>query len=221
MRLIKARFALAATLLGALTLSTTAIAGGWFSSDDSEVTLAEVLRHPEKHREKEFVLTVYFNAIGENFNQYYTEFHKEGHGNFAAWPIDARVYDKRDFQRCYPHFYAKLNTDLWEDIKDLDRFDVIEVRARVKHVYKGRPYFEIFEVDTVGYGMDEDEIKAAIRAQAHYLAGNYSRAQKLYRREELQRGPHELSPRTEERAQQRRAEKEHRRRRAGGCAPAR
>ena len=119
-------------------------------------------------------------VINDLTNPFYTEFHKEAYDNFAAWPIDARLYEKRDFQRSYPHFYVNSRADVADDVKDLDRFDAVECTGIVKHIFRGRPHIEVVEVDGVNYGMEDDEIKAAIRAHAHYLAGHYDRAEKLY-----------------------------------------
>jgi len=180
MRFNKARFALALTLLSVVALSTRALAGGWFSDEEQDVTLEELLRNPEKYKGKRVVFTVYFNEIAEEFNPYFTEFHSDMYCNFTAWPIDSRLYEKRDFQRCYPHFYINMRAEGWDDVKDLERFDVVECVGIVKHIFHGRPHIDIIEGDKVSYGLDGDQIKAAIRANAHYLAGNFDRAEKLY-----------------------------------------
>ena len=125
---------------------------------------------------------MYFNRIAEEHNPFYTEFHAEMYNNFTAWPIDSRLYEKRDFQRCYPHFYVNCRVDVWEDVEDLERFDAIECVGVVKHIFRGRPHIEIYEVDEVSYGMDEKHVKSAIRADAYYLAGKFERAAKLYER---------------------------------------
>ena len=181
MRFIKARSALVLALLGAFVLTNT-VQADWFGDDELEVSLEDLIRNAEKYKGKDVVFTAYFNAVGDAHNPYYTQFHKTAYANFAAWPIDAKVYTKRDFQRCYPHFYVNRRMEAYEDMKDLDRFDVVEVTAHVTHIFHGRPHLEVKEIDTVSYGMEVDEIKAAIRAQAHYLAGNYEHATKLFKR---------------------------------------
>ncbi|MEM8882798.1 MAG: hypothetical protein AAGD14_01865, partial [Planctomycetota bacterium] len=182
MRFDKARIALVVLALGAFLLPKPADAG-WFSSDDEKkLTLEDVIRNPDDFKQKKFTITVTFNSVAKQFNPYFTEYHNESNGNFGAWTLDSRVYTKRDFQRCYPHFYVKKPSEQWEDVKDLERFDRVELTCTLQHVFQGRPYIEVLEVDEVSGGMDADEVKAAIRAQAHYLAGHYGRAVELYRR---------------------------------------
>ena len=79
------------------------------------------------------ICKLYFNEMGRHFNPYYTRFIPELYKNFSAWPLDARLYEKRDFQRVYPHFFVnKDNVDEWEGLADLDRLTVIEVNAIVR-----------------------------------------------------------------------------------------
>lgn len=180
MRLTKFTLAFCAAALGVTLLSSNATAN-WGGHNDKAVTFSQVMKDPAKLKGERIVFKMYFNSIADNYNKFYTEFHQQGHMNFGAWPMDARLYTKRDFQRCYPHFYAPRRSEVMKDIQELDRFDVIEIVGIVKHIYEGRPYIEVLEIDEVSDGMSESEIRAAIKGHAYFLAGKYERASSLLR----------------------------------------
>ena len=129
MRFTKVHLAALAFVAGVLPAAVSA--DGWFSraGETKDVTLTEILKNPREYVDVEVEFKVYFNETGKNFNPYFTQFSEEQYGNFSAWPIDARLYDKRDFPRPYPFFFASKFTKAWKKVKDVDHLRVIEVTA--------------------------------------------------------------------------------------------
>ena len=124
-------------LLCALTASTVAVAG-WFTDMDDikKVSLTEVLQNPHEYYDVKIELQLYFHQEGDSYNPYYTRFNEDTYQNFSAWPIDARLYEKRDFVRSYPHFFVyKLKRDKAARIDDLDRVQPIVVVCEVREVF--------------------------------------------------------------------------------------
>ena len=97
-----------ALLIGALAVPRTAMAEGWFidMGDVKEVTLGQVVRDPQDYLDVFIKMKVYFDRTGRNYNPYFTRFSDVVYGNIAAWLINARLYEKRDFSRSYPFFYV-------------------------------------------------------------------------------------------------------------------
>jgi len=175
----------------ASVLPGAASADGWFSraGDKKEVTLTDLLKSPREYLDVEVEFKVYFNATGRNYNPYYTQFNEEQFGNFSAYPIDARLYDKRDFPRPYPFFFASKFTKAWKKVKDIDHLRVIEITGVVRHVFKGQPWIEVTSWSGSSGGLSEDDIRDVIRADANFVAGHYADAARLYERADSSRLP--------------------------------
>jgi tetratricopeptide (TPR) repeat protein len=182
MRLTKVHLAALAFVAGVLPAAVSA--DGWFSrmGDPKKVTLNDLLRSPREYLDVEVKVKVYFDAAGENYNPYYTRFNEECYGNFSAYPIDARLYDKRDFPRPYPFFFASKLTKAWRKVKDVDHLRVIEITAVVRDVFKGQPWIEVLSWSGAGGGLSEDDVRDVVKADASYVAGRYKDAARLYER---------------------------------------
>jgi tetratricopeptide (TPR) repeat protein len=182
MRLTSTRLALIAVVAGVLALPTLAVAEGWFSDfdDAKEVSLGEILRNPDDFMGVPVKVKVYFDREGRNHNPYYTRFIAGLYGNFRAWPLNARLYEERDFRRSYPHFYIRKDNRWWKRIKELDRVTPIELECAVRHVFRGQPYFEVFDYDRVSEGMRLDEVRDVVAGDAYYKAGKYEEAADHY-----------------------------------------
>ena len=110
-------------------------------------------RSPSEYKDERITLTVYFNAEAEDYNQYYTEFHKRWVRQLRRLADGREVCTlKRDFQRCYPHFFVQSADS--RRAERPARISSASMRSKstamVKHVFQGRPYIEVFEIDTVG-----------------------------------------------------------------------
>ncbi|MGH7163127.1 MAG: hypothetical protein ACREID_06565, partial [Planctomycetota bacterium] len=178
------RFSLLALVAGALTLSSTAGAEGWFKEldDPKEVTLGEVLRHPHDFVDVAIEFEAYFDSMGKSFNPYYTRFTEELYGNFAAWPMNARLYEKRDYQHAFPLlFVARLNPVL-KKVRELDRFTPIVVTGCVRDVFRGQPWIEVGSFKRHGDGLTQNDVRNVVAGDAYFGAGRYDEAAKHYHR---------------------------------------
>jgi len=184
MRVKKVQIAVLAVLASAVTMTSTATADGWFKDmdDAKEVNLGEVLRNPHAYIDVELRVKLYFNSTGGAYNPYFTRFTEETYGNFAAWPIDARLYEKRDYQRSYNYFFVNRTNEQWKEIQALERVTAVEVGATVREVFKGQPWIEVFEVRELDEGLDESAVRNAVAGNAYYLAGQYDEAVRRYER---------------------------------------
>ncbi|HEX5137572.1 MAG TPA: hypothetical protein VFY93_11400 [Planctomycetota bacterium] len=182
MRFTKVHLAALAFVAG--VLPAAAWADGWFSraGETKEVTLNEILKSPHDYLDVEVEFKVYFDALGKNFNPYFTQFGEDQYGNFSAWPIDARLYEKRDFERPYPFFFASKFTKAWKKVKDIDHLRVVELKGVVRQVFRGQPWIEVLSWSSASGGLDEDDVRNVIHGDAAFVAGNYKEAAKLYDR---------------------------------------
>jgi len=180
MKLRKVQLVVLAAVVGMLAVPS--IAGGWFSKmgDVKDVTLAELLRNPRDYVDVDVRFKVYFNSTGGHYNPYFTRFSEEMYGNFTAWPLDARLYDKRDFQRSYAFFFFRRHQKGWKKIQGIERFQVLELVGTVRDVFKGQPWIEVVDFSTSGGGLDEKEIRSVIVGDAQYVAGHYDDAAESY-----------------------------------------
>jgi len=191
MRVTMSRIALLALVAGILAVPSTAVADGWFSKmgKTKDTTLGEVLRHPHAFVDVRVEFKMYFNQPGEAYNPYYTRFTEELYGNFTAWPIDARLYDKRDYQRTYQFFFMKRQNKKWKKLQGLDRMTVIKVTGRVREVFRGQPWFEIDKFSTSSGGMRPKEVQYVINGDAYFAAGKHDQAYRYYKKAITRRLP--------------------------------
>ncbi len=189
MRLTKVHLLALAFVAG--VLPAAAYADGWFSraGETKEVTLTDLLKNPREYLDVEVEFKVYFDAPGRNFNPYFTRFNEEVWGNFSAWPIDARLYDKRDYPRPYPFFFASKTNKAWKRVKDVDHLRVVEITGVVRDVFKGQPWIEVLSWSGASGGLSEDDIRDVVNADANYVAGRFKDAARLYDRADSSRLP--------------------------------
>lgn len=182
MRFTKVHLAALAFVAGVLPAAVSA--DGWFSraGEVKEVTLTDLLKNPREYIDVEVEFTVYFDAPGEQYNPYFTQFSEEQYGNFSAWPIDARLYEKRDFPRPYPFFFASRFTKAWKNVKDVDHLRVVELRAVVRQVFKNQPWIEVLDWSSSSGGLSAEDIRDVIHGDANFVAGRYKDAARLYER---------------------------------------
>jgi tetratricopeptide (TPR) repeat protein len=180
-----------ALVAGILAVPSTAVADGWFSKmgKTKDTTLGEVLRHPHAFVDVRVEFKMYFNQPGESYNPYYTRFTEELYGNFTAWPIDARLYDKRDYQRTYQFFFMRRSNKKWKKLQGLDRMTVIKVTGYVREVFRGQPWIEIEKFSTSSGGMRPKEVQYVINGDAYFAAGKYKQANRYYKKAITRRLP--------------------------------
>jgi len=180
MKLRKVQLVVLAAVVGMLAVPS--IAGGWFSKmgDVKDVTLTELLRNPRDYVDVDVRFKVYFNSTGGHYNPYFTRFSEEMYGNFSAWPLDARLYDKRDFQRSYTFFFMRRHQKGWKKIQGTERFEVLELVGTVRDVFKGQPWIEVIDYSSGSGGLDEKEIRSVIVGDAQFVAGHYDDAADSY-----------------------------------------
>jgi tetratricopeptide (TPR) repeat protein len=174
--------------LGALALSLSAPparAEGWFEEMDRDrlVEFADVLRSPRDYVDVPIRLRVYFQSMGTTFNPYFTRFTEELWANFAAWPLNARLYEKRDWQRPFPFFFVKRQErKLVEEIRKTPRVTALELRCVVRDVFRGQPWIEVLEIDRIGVGLTEESVRHIAKGDALFHAGKYKEAARSYER---------------------------------------
>ncbi len=190
MRLKMYRNALLALALSALVTSS-AIAEGWFSDADApkDATLGELLRTPKSFVGVELKVKLYFQSTGTTYNPYYTRFHEDLYGNVSAWPINARLYDRRDFQSAYPYFFMNRESPIWEDFQDVKRFQAIEVSCVVHEVFRGQPWIEIKSYTTISEGLRESDVRNVIAGDAYSVAGRHKEARRSFEKVSASRLP--------------------------------
>ena len=182
MRLTMVRFAVFTLALAALAIPSPAVAGGWFDDmgEAKEVTLGDVLRSPKDYVDVDVKMKVYFNTTGDSYNPYFTRFTEEMYGNFSAWPIDARLYDRRDYQRSFPFLFVARHNKQWKKLQALKRVTAIEITASVGEVFRGQPWILVHSFRTLGEGLRAADVRHVVAGDAYYLAGRYDEAVNHY-----------------------------------------
>jgi tetratricopeptide (TPR) repeat protein len=182
MRFTKVHLAALAFVVG--VLPSAVLADGWFSraGETKEVTLTDLLKNPRQYMDVEVEFKVYFDAPGSNYNPYFTRFNNDVYGNFSAWPIDARLYEKRDFPRPYPFFFASKISKEWKKVKNIDHMRIVKLTAVVRDVFRGQPWIEVLDYSSSSGGLSESDVKDVVRADACFVAGRYKDAARLYER---------------------------------------
>ena len=170
---VKSRFALLALVAGTLALTSPASGEGWFREMDKarEITLGDLLRDPRAYVDVDVKVKLYFGTPGSAYNPYFTRFTEEMYGNFSAWPIDARLYEKRDYQRSYHFFFVKRVNPSWKKIQKVKTLTAVEVHATVREVFRGQAWIEVFDYETISEGMTGEEVRDVGAGGADSSAG--------------------------------------------------
>jgi tetratricopeptide (TPR) repeat protein len=151
--------------------------------EDKVVTLGELLRNPRKYIDLPVRIQLYFSKSGKAYNPYFTRFNEDMYMNFSAWPLDARLYEKRDFQRAYHMFFIqRASMKLWKNLFEEDRITPIEVKAVVRDIFVGQPWIEVLDYDEKSAGLSENDVRNAVRGEALYQMGRYEEAALGYRK---------------------------------------
>jgi len=178
------RVLLLGALAGALAVAPAASAGGWFKEMDETklVPLGDVLRDPHAYVDVPVRLEVHFNAVGNSYNPYYTRFNEDMYANFSAWPVNARLWEKRDYQRSFALFFASRHGKVWKEISKTARVESLELTAVVREVFKGQPWIEVTGFEVRGDGITERQVRDVIAGDAFHLVGRFAEAARKYER---------------------------------------
>ncbi|MHC4548427.1 MAG: tetratricopeptide repeat protein [Planctomycetota bacterium] len=178
------RIGLLVAVASILTIASTAAADGWFSKmgHAKEVTLGELLRNPRAYVGVTVKVELYYEQPGGSYNPYYTRFSEEMYANFAAWPIDARLYEKRDYQRPYKFFFMKRSNQRWKRLQKLEPVTPVEVVGTVREVFRGQPWIEVERFRKVRRGLSQKDVRYVIAGDAYFLAGRYDDATRRYKK---------------------------------------
>ncbi|MFQ5845872.1 MAG: tetratricopeptide repeat protein, partial [Planctomycetota bacterium] len=171
-------------LVCVLTAATPAAAEGWFKElgDAKKVTLRDLMRAPHDYLDVPVRFKVYFHRRGDSFNPYFTRFDEEMYVNFSAWPFDARLYEKRDFQRSYPFFFMLRVNPGTKKLRRYERMEALEVDGYVRDVFKGQPWIEVVHHHSISDGLTEQDVRHVVVATALHHAGRYLDAVRQYKR---------------------------------------
>ncbi|MHC4958728.1 MAG: tetratricopeptide repeat protein [Planctomycetota bacterium] len=167
---------------GTLAFAPETQAEGWFSdmSNPKDATLGEILRKPDAYVDVPVKIKVYFHKKSTHYNPYYTRFSDALYGNFSAWPINARLYTKRDFHRSYPFFFVPNRQKVWRQVTALDSVTAIEMTCVVRDVFRGQPWFEVGDFTTISEGLRMEDVRNVVKGDAYFLTGKYKKAADHY-----------------------------------------
>jgi len=170
-----------AVLAGALSVSSTGFAEGWLQemADAKPASLGDLVRSPREYVEVPVRVKVVFHQTGSTYNPYFTRFTTDVYANFSAWPENARLYEKRDYERAYPFFFVQRFNPAFKKLRTLRSVTPVEVVAVVRDVFRGQPWIEVIKFSEIE-GLRQADVKSVVSADACFVAGRYGDATKRY-----------------------------------------
>lgn len=136
-----------------LFICAQAWAWPWDKKDDvkyPEVKLEQVMKSPQTYMGREVSFTARFALRGNLFKHYNTRFTPGEHANFAVWSLDTKLWDKASRRNVLPTLYVdKSKKGVFSSLRDLKRYDKVEINGRVVNTYAGLPWILVDAVKVV------------------------------------------------------------------------
>ena len=121
-----------------------------------EVDLRAVMNDPGAYLNRAIRFRCRFAMSGNLFKHLNTPFNPVEHINFAAWPADAKLWDKEARKSVLPTLY--LNKTALAQVailRDCQRYDMLWLTGEVVSVYAGLPWVRVEKIEK-----DKDTVEA-------------------------------------------------------------
>lgn len=123
-----------------------------------EAELEAIMKSPPAFMGREVRFTARFALRGNLFKLYNTRFNSGEHANFAVWGMKTRLWDKASRRNVLPTLYIdKSKAMLFETLRGLERYDKIEVNARIVSTYAGLPWLYVDGITKLAETDDDGE----------------------------------------------------------------
>lgn len=114
------------------------------------VDLAEIMAHPSTYKLMDVRFHAVVNRYPENvYTPLYTTFRQEDYSSFSVWPAEARLWEGTERLRSLPTLFMRKDNPNFQNIIDMRRYALVEIRARVMGDYEQVPWLEVLYVDPV------------------------------------------------------------------------
>ncbi len=149
-------------ILGVMVLAaalTGSIAWSWpwktekveRDENTAEITLRDAMENPDRFLGYPVEFRCRFAMHGKLFKHFHTEFSPERHFNFAVWPLEAQLWKNKDRRMVLPTLYVdKTQEKVFEKMKDLKRYDAIEIEGRIMSSYASLPWILVTNIRSLG-----------------------------------------------------------------------
>ncbi len=157
---------------GVQALPIYALDTGFVRITDAETVANGVdalMASPGEYAGKRVEFRCRFAALAELFKPVNTEFTADTHVNFAVWPEKAILWDTEARKAVLPTLYAeKSNARLIANLKQCNKYDMVEITGTVVDTYAGYPWVLVTAVRRSGSPND----RLTDAAIAHMVAAN-------------------------------------------------
>jgi hypothetical protein len=122
--------------------------GGWWDDVFAErsVALAKILAAPESWRDLPVSFTIQFRQPLKNAAAFFTRFEPDQWLNFAAWPDEAPLWEKKAYDTDFQHLFIRRTSPDFKAIGTAATYDRFVVSGVVREVLKGKPWIEVVSV---------------------------------------------------------------------------
>jgi len=142
--------------------------------------LSDILNSPQCWLDVPVRIPLRFSRIGNIYNPFFTQFNSEQYINFAAWDIQAPIWNQDGFNNDYPHFYFEKDNPEAKTFMKLNTFDTVCVLAKATSIFRQKPYFRVVWVCSMGGNLNVDNLRVLYQGMKSLKQRNFDQAMKSF-----------------------------------------
>jgi hypothetical protein len=121
------------------------LGGGWWDDVFAEqsTSLTKLVATPDAWRDVPVSFTIHFRQLAKGGPSFFTRFEPDQWLNFAAWPDEAALWEKKAFDADFPHLFIRRDSPDFKTISAAATYDRFIVSGLVRDVIKGQPWIEV------------------------------------------------------------------------------
>ncbi|MHC4605808.1 MAG: hypothetical protein ACYTAF_02600 [Planctomycetota bacterium] len=120
-----------------------------------ETSLSRMIANPQSFLRMNVEFTAMMKQHDEDlWEAYYTSMSQERFYNFSVWPIGAKLWTENGFASSLDTLYVHKENPFFDDILEVQPFEIFLIRGRVISDFKDRPWIEclyIYRLDSPVY----------------------------------------------------------------------
>ncbi len=134
--------------------------------DPKETTLQQIEKTPQAFKNLAVRFEGHFRGIGALHNAFFTRFTRADFVNFEVWGISKKLWVKEDFDNPTPTFFVdKRNNKVIDLLSNLKRYQKIACTGIIRNVFRGKPWFEISQVEVLPSKLNTATLARMVRAR--------------------------------------------------------
>ena len=149
--------------------------------DQSVIPLEKITANPTPFVDQDVAFVVQFHSVGGLDAPFYTEFERDWHMNFSAWPDGAPLWRKETYLNVFRHLFIERHKKTTADIIHAPKFSRWVVVGKVKSTFNGKPWILVTGLSRLEHQIQEAQLIKLHTGFRHRNAGRFAEAAVAFR----------------------------------------